>query len=275
MKPLIFICILCIAYGRILIPLNPDTEEKLKDMGYNPNPSWVQVSYADETIDIPHEFDLRTNYSKCIHPIPDEGKCQASWALISASVLSDRYCMRNNGTQDVILSGQELVNCNKDGKGCLGGEAGRIAFEYLNTRGISTEECTPWVSTDGKERECRNQICEKGQYKTYKCGQVTFEMHEDDIKKEIMKNGPVDCRFEHYEDFNDYKSGIYYRVANRRIMANHAAKVIGWSVENQIKFWILENSWGMRWGENGYFRVKEGEAGICKIAVACEPGPNP
>jgi C1A family cysteine protease len=256
----------------VVIPLNPDTEAKLRELGYEPDPSWVQVSYADEHIDLPKEFDLRTNYSKCIHLIPDEGKCIGSWALVSASVLSDRLCMKTNGTTDFSLSGQELLNCAKDGKGCAGGEVGRIAFEYLTSYGVSLEQCQPWVSgVDGKEKDCK-QTCDNGTYKAYKCAKVIFEMHEDDIKAEILKNGPVDCRFEFYEDFNDYKSGIYYRVSTHKLYSNHAAKVIGWSEENSIKFWNLENSWGKVWGENGYFRMKNDESGICKIAVTCEPG---
>lgn len=274
MKSIFLYCVLAFSFGRILIPLNSESEKKLRELGYNPQSSWLQVSHADDTTEIPQEYDLRTtNYSKCIHAIADEGKCQGSWALISTSVLSDRYCMRNNKTPDIILSGQDLLNCDTQGKGCQGGEAGRIAFEYLNTNGVCLEECQPWVSTDGNVRECKKS-CEKGSYKAYTCKQITFEIGDDDIKKEILKNGPVDCRFELYEDFNDYKSGIYYRVANKRLNPNHAAKVVGWSVENQIKFWILANSWGPKWGENGYFRIKEGEAGICKIGVSCEPGPN-
>jgi len=276
MKALYFFCfLLCFSLSRLLLPLNPQTEALLRSYGFDPNPTWMQISYADEKRAIPHEFDIRTtNRSKCIHAIPDEGKCLGSWALIPASVLADRYCIKHNGSVNVSLSGQELLNCESQGNGCKGGEVGRIPFEFLKNHGITTEECQPWVSTDGNTRTCDNH-CEKGTYKSYKCANTKFLIHDDDVKSEIMNVGPVDCRFELYEDFNDYKSGIYYRVSNRRLNPNHAAKVVGWGDENQIKFWILQNSWGKKWGENEYFRMKEAECGICKIGLVCDPGDVP
>ncbi|CAJ0594884.1 unnamed protein product [Cylicocyclus nassatus] len=68
-----------------------------------------------------------------------------------------------------------------------------------------------------------------------------------------------------YADFAIYKSGIYERVLDRKNkrLAPHTVKIIGWGVENMngrdVKYWLISNSWGPRWGENGFFRMIRGE----------------
>ncbi|CAH2248757.1 tubulointerstitial nephritis antigen-like [Pelobates cultripes] len=84
-----------------------------------------------------------------------------------------------------------------------------------------------------------------------------------------------------HEDFFLYKSGIYKHtdVANSRSKIHqmsgfHSVKIVGWGVttesEKQQKFWIVANSWGRKWGENGYFRILRGEnhCGIEDLIIA-------
>lgn len=58
-------------------------------------------------------------------------------------------------------------------------------------------------------------------------------------------------------------SGIYQRTTDD-YEGGHAVKIVGWGVENDIKYWLVANSWNERWGENGYFRILRGvdEVGI-------------
>ena len=48
---------------------------------------------------------------------------------------------------------------------------------------------------------------------------------------------------------------------------DHAVTVVGYGTDsNGVDFWKVKNSWGTRWGENGYFRVKRG-VGMCSIGT--------
>jgi len=58
-----------------------------------------------------------------------------------------------------------------------------------------------------------------------------------------------------YEDFFNYKSGVYHHVYGK-MEGGHAVKIVGWGVENDVPYWICANSWDKTWGEDGFFRIK-------------------
>jgi len=96
---------------------------------------------------------------------------------------------------------------------------------------------------------------------------------EDGIQQAIMAGGPVETAFTVYSDFEDYDGGIYHHVTGS-VAGGHAVKMVGWGVENGVKYWKVANSWNPYWGEKGYFRIKRGnnEGGIEDSVVASDPG---
>ena len=65
---------------------------------------------------------------------------------------------------------------------------------------------------------------------------------EAEIQAEIMKNGPVEGAFTVYADFPSYQSGVYQHTAGAAL-GGHAIKILGWGVENNVKYWLVANSW--------------------------------
>jgi len=86
---------------------------------------------------------------------------------------------------------------------------------------------------------------------------------EENIAQAIMEGGPVETGFTVYADFSNYVSGIYHYVTGS-IEGGHAVRMVGWGVENGVKYWKVANSWNPYWGEKGHFRIKKGnnECGI-------------
>jgi cathepsin B len=91
---------------------------------------------------------------------------------------------------------------------------------------------------------------------------------EDDIKRDILKNGPVVAASQVHVDFLPYKSGVYHKGDEvARFSGFSAVKIVGWGVENGTdgepnkgnKYWVIQNSWGEDWGENGYARISMGQ----------------
>jgi C1A family cysteine protease len=80
----------------------------------------------------------------------------------------------------------------------------------------------------------------------------------DAMMTDIYEKGPIEVVFEVYNDFFNYKNGVYHHVSGG-LAGYHAVKMIGWGVDKKAgPYWILYNSWGTGWGMKGEFWVKRG-----------------
>jgi len=84
----------------------------------------------------------------------------------------------------------------------------------------------------------------------------------------VFHHGPVSVAFEVVLGFKDYKEGVYSSTVckNSARDVNHAVVVVGYSSEARIPYWIVKNSWGAEWGDEGYFRIWRG-LNMCGIAT--------
>jgi cathepsin B len=278
MRIAIFLVLIALVFGRRLIPMDDAMEQRLRSLGYEPDSSWMQATYDDEVegVEPPVEFDCREKWPTCINNVTDEGKCLGSWAITVSDVVSDRACIKSAGKVKAKLSPQYLISCDKSDSGCRGGGNGQKAFEYILRDGIPTDECVPWTSGNtGDNGTCNPGVCTgKGIFQPRRCLRTIFAVSETDIKRELMTEGSLYCRFDMHVDFNDYKSGIYYMVNPELVEKDHAVRLLGWGNENTIHYWSLVNSWSSKWGENGFFRMKIGESNVCSIAIGCDPDTN-
>lgn len=75
------------------------------------------------------------------------------------------------------------------------------------------------------------------------------------MKKELVTNGPFEVSMEVYEDFLVYKSGVYKRTKGR-FLGLHAVRILGYGVEDGVKYWLCANSWNEEWGNEGFFKIR-------------------
>ena len=97
-------------------------------------------------------------------------------------------------------------------------------------------------------------------------GSVNITASEEYLQFALFINGPVAIAFNVMDDFEAYESGIYTNpyCFDEPMDLNHAMLVVGWGTENGKDFWILKNSWGTEWGEEGFARVEKG-VNLCGI----------
>lgn len=244
--------------------------------------------FATELNDeLPEEYDARKAHPECpsIGEIRDQSKCGSCWAHSTAESMSDRICIHSKGEKQTRISALDILSCCKDcGSGCHGGSPG-AAFNYWKRVGVVTgglygdkKTCKPYFLEpcedhmhkchDYQDTPACEVKCIPEYPKTYvedkSYGASAYGIYgEKAMMREIYENGPISVSFTVYEDFADYKSGIYQHVTGRS-EGGHAVKCIGWGVENGTKYWLIVNSWNERWGENGLFRIIRGvnECGI-------------
>jgi len=98
---------------------------------------------------------------------------------------------------------------------------------------------------------------------------------EYNIRKEIYKWGPVSSGMVVYEDFMNWEgNGIYEYDKKSEYVGGHAIVIMGWGEEKGKKYWLVRNSWGEDWGDNGYFKILRG-VNHCEIEENCFVGfPN-
>ena len=162
------------------------------------------------------------------------------------------------------LSPQVLLNCDKTSLGCYGGHP-LGAYAVMHYQGIPEEGCMRYIA-DKEDcvdinicRDCGHDYpCHAVQnytkYYVDEYGEVNGEVN---MMKEIYARGPITCGIAVPNDLLDYKGGIYEDKTGDHGLC-HAVSVVGWGEENGVKYWIVRNSWGTFWGENGWFRVVRG-----------------
>lgn len=92
------------------------------------------------------------------------------------------------------------------------------------------------------------------------CAGYSVEPNIESIKREIYKWGPVVGCFNIFPDFLEYDGISIYEGpkiwSKHDILGGHAVKILGWGKEKGVDYWWIANSWGVKWGLSGYFRMK-------------------
>ncbi|XP_050500213.1 cathepsin B-like [Diabrotica virgifera virgifera] len=255
----------------------------------------VKVFKHSENIQVPDSFDAREHWKQCsdvISAIVDQSGCGSCWAVSAASVMSDRRCIASNGKLKIPVSAEDLLSCCSYCGDCHGTSQPERAWDYWQETGISTGglygskqgcrpysllNCTPscpqFYETPACKHKCDNPKLDYTKELTFGQGSVHTFNSVEDIKKEILINGPVEATFMAYQDFLCYKRGVYQHVAGNDIPDGHAVRVLGWGEENGTPYWLVANSWNEGWGDKGLFKIILGknEVGIESNMMAARP----
>jgi len=88
------------------------------------------------------------------------------------------------------------------------------------------------------------------------------------MQNEIFQRGPIACGIAANLDLVAYTGGIYSKAADDEV--DHIVSVVGFGHDeaSNMDYWIVRNSWGSHWGENGFFRIESGK-NMLQIESGC------
>jgi len=198
-----------------------------------------------------------------VTPIKDQGQCGSCWSFSATGSLEGQLFKKNK--QLVSLSEQNLVDCsgNYGNYGCDGGLMD-AAFQYIQANGgVDTEASYPYTAEDGT---CKFSASNVGGTDT---GFVDVNPTEKDLQHAVQTIGPVSVAIDASQwSFQQYASGIYYEPECSSEELDHGVLAVGFGSEWLNKdYWLVKNSWGDSWGEQGYIRMSRNKDNNCGIAT--------
>ncbi|XP_038705865.1 cysteine protease XCP1 [Tripterygium wilfordii] len=213
--------------------------------------------------DLPKSMDWRKKGA--VTQVKNQGSCGSCWAFSTvAAVEGMNQIVTGNLTS---LSEQELVDCDRSfNSGCNGGLMD-YAFEFIvSNGGLHREEDYPYLMEEGtcEEKKEEMEVVTIGGYEDVP------ENDEASLLK-ALAHQPLSVAIEASgRDFQLYNGGVFDGPCGTEL--DHGVAAVGYGTSKGSDYIIVKNSWGPKWGERGYIRMKrntgkpEGHCGINKLA---------
>ena len=215
---------------------------------------------SSSSSDVPMTFDWRDH--NAVTAVKDQGQCGSCWSFSATGAMEGAWAIATN--ELVSLSEQQLVDCSKSygNHGCYGGLMDD-AFEYAIINGMCAETAYPYTAQGGDCQECDTVVEISG------CVDVTKNNQVD--LKEAVSRGPVSIAIEaDTMEFQLYKSGVLTGDACGTNL-DHGVLIVGYGEESGTEYWLVKNSWGPSWGDEGYIKIERSDStndeGVCGIAM--------
>lgn len=262
------------AFGQFTVQVG----EKTYYTGYlGERPSLAGARYeqfSKEFIDtLPESWDERTDRG-CITPIKNQGSCGSCWAFSRTAALEAAKCIAGKAPTplQLDLAEQDTVANDRDSSGCSGGYMG---FPYEKNHGMTLESVCPYTASN---RACRSDPVDTQALEWHYIGS-NGNATVDEMRAAVYKYGSVSVTTAAGGSGYDTDADGVFRGCNSRGI-NHMTNFVGYRkiADGSYQF-LMRNSWGTGWGQNGYGWMKQGcnqtGTGSHSAAVVSVDGPGP
>jgi len=198
-----------------------------------------------------------------VTPVKNQGQCGSCWSFSAVGALEGAYFVKYKKL--VNFSEQELVSCDSNDYGCNGGFMDD-AFKWVEDNGgLCTLEDYEYVSGSGStgacKKECTNDpnVAPKS-YNDVKTGSTAALMS-------ALAQQPVAIAIEADQfAFQFYKSGVLSGKCGQNL--DHGVLAVGYGTwESGMDYWKVKNSWGEKWGMDGYILIEKSDDDLCGVMM--------
>mmetsp|Transcript_10489 Transcript_10489/g.23086 ORF Transcript_10489/g.23086 Transcript_10489/m.23086 type:complete len:411 (+) Transcript_10489:124-1356(+) len=239
---------------------------------------------GDETI-LPERLDWRERYPSVISPVKSQSSCGSCWAFTAAQELESFAALATGVLME--LSPQAINSCSPNPNKCGGwggcmGSIPQLGYNWTMTNGVPDEWTAPYTSGITYETgECTREMRLKPQVRNL--GFVNLPRNNKAaLMKALVEEGPIGIILAS-GDWWQYEKGIFDAcnvTDTYGLIIDHAVQLVGYGQELDTKYWLIRNSWGAMWGEQGYIRLKRHDQEPCgwdnrpSAGSGCEGGPD-
>ncbi|OVA14803.1 Peptidase C1A [Macleaya cordata] len=262
------------SYSLSLNEFADQTNEEFRAARYGYKSSRVPASLGTTTssffkyenlTDVPPSMDWRVE--GVVTPVKNQGQCGCCWAFSAVAAMEGITKLKTGNL--ISLSEQELVDCDVKGfnRGCSGGWMDK-AFKFIvMNKGLTTEANYPYMGVDGSYCDPQKTATSEAEITGYE----DVPANSETALLKAVASQPVSVAIDAGGfDFQFYSGGVF-NGEQCGTKLNHAVTAIGYGTsEDGTKYWIVKNSWGTGWGENGYMRIQrdvDAMEGLCGIAM--------
>ncbi|XP_078063915.1 cathepsin L-like, partial [Mustelus asterias] len=222
-------------------------------------PSCDKVPFQSNGNKVPNSKDWR--HQGAVTSVKNQGNsCKACWAFAVVSNVESQWAIKTKVLKS--LSTQELLDCSDAGN-CSSGYID-LALLSVVKKGLMSEESYRYKADVEHCHQNQNQVVAK----IKRC--LRLNPDESEMKQYVSQNGTI-TTLVNLGGLQHYTNGIL-RSNCPTNPTDHAVMIAGYSVEGNLPYWIVKNSWGTKWGEKGYVRIYRGEntCGIRKYPMSAE-----